>query len=881
MTNSGSALVLNYTILGDSIWSGGSGNWDTGFSPAVTTNANVVFTGAGGNATNNIASATLNTLQTISFNSTAGSYTLEANSASAGHSATPLELTGSIINNSTSAQTLNLAMTFNAGRMVDTASGNITIGGVINGSGGLTKNGSGTLALTANNTFTGGVQVNAGTLATTDSGGFANSANITVASGATYNVGVTDQINSLNASGSLVLSSGTLTISSSSTNSIVSGAISGGGILTKSGSGTLTISNNNTGYSGQTFHSGGVIEIGHNGALGTGNFLLRNNGATIQSTDATDRTIANRFGTFTGANATYIFGSAGTGNLTFSNTQTSSLGDNRTFTISNSVTRFDGIFTGSGFGITKGGTGLMILAGNNTYSGATTINAGTLQISSTGLLGGGIYSGNISNSGTFLFASNSNQTIAGIISGAGAITKNGTSTLTLSGNNSYSGGTTISAGTLQITSTGLLGGGSYSGNIANSGFLIAGSNSNQILSGIISGTGALTKNGSGTLTLSGSNTYSGGTTISAGTLQITSTGLLGGGSYSGNIVNSGALIAGSNSNQILSGIISGAGALTKNGSGTLALSESNSYSGGTTLNTGTLVIGNAAAAGSGTISQSSGSSLLKIDTTGTIANNMSVFNVLASQSATLSGAITVNNATWDIDTGDTLTISGTVSGNGGVNKNGSGTLILSGSNTYVGATTVNAGTLNAAHANALGSNTTVQVNGGSLLVTADDAINGKNITLASTAAGSAAAAGLSFNGTYNGTAGSLTLSENSTIDLGTGSVAVHFSDLAMGLYKLAIYNWTGTTLWGGGNGNNTDQIYFDTTLDTNELNRISFYSDLTSSSFLGTAFQLSGGSFNQEIIPVPEPETYAVAVILLLGFGIYALRRSPRAQDPV
>jgi autotransporter-associated beta strand protein len=209
-------------------------------------------------------------------------------------------------------------------------------------------------------------------------------------------------------------------------------------------------------------------------------------------------------------------------------------------------------------------------------------------------------------------------------------------------------------------------------------------------------------------------------------------------------------------------------------------------------------------------------------------------------------------------------------------------LILSGSNSYASATTVNAGTLEAAHANALGGNTTVQVNGGSLLVTADDAINGKNITLASTANGSAAAAGLAFTGTYNGTAGSLTLSENSTIDLGTGSVALHFSDMVMGFNKtLAIYNWTGTTLWGGGNGDNIDQIYFDTALETNELNRISFYSGLTSSSFLGTAFQLSGGSFNQEIIPVPEPETYAVAVILLLGFGIYALRRSPQAQDPV
>jgi autotransporter-associated beta strand protein len=242
----------------------------------------------------------------------------------------------------------------------------------------------------------------------------------------------------------------------------------------------------------------------------------------------------------------------------------------------------------------------------------------------------------------------------------------------------------------------------------------------------------------------------------------------------------------------------------------------------------------------------------------------------------------VNNANWEVDAGDTLTISGAVSGNGGVTKNGDGTLILSGSNSYNGSTVVNTGTLTAAHANALGGNTTVQINGGSLLVTVDDALNGKNITLASTANGSAAAAGLTFNGTYNGTAGSLTLSENSTIDLGSGSVALHFSDMVMGLYKLAIYNWTGTTLWNGGNGNNTDQIYFDTALDTNELNRISFYSGITSSSFLGTAFQLSGGSFNQEIIPVPEPETYAAAALLILGYAVHSmwLKRKAGRQHP-
>jgi autotransporter-associated beta strand protein len=320
----------------------------------------------------------------------------------------------------------------------------------------------------------------------------------------------------------------------------------------------------------------------------------------------------------------------------------------------------------------------------------------------------------------------------------------------------------------------------------------------------------------------------------------------------------------------LSGDMSGSGSLTKNSSGTLTLSGNSSYSGITTLNSGTLVIGHANAAGSGTIFQTDGTSLLKLDTTGTMANSMSVYNVLATQNVTASGAITVNNATFEVEAGDTLELSGAVSGTGGVTKNGTGTLILSGSNSYTNPTTINSGTLNAANANALGSNAVVIVNGGSLLVTADDAINGKDVTLNST---STTVAGLAFSGTYNGTVGALTLSRDSILDLGTGSVAAAFSNLVMGLYNLKIYNWSGTTLWGGGNGNNTDQIYFNRTLTNSELDRISFYSSLDNNSFLGTAYQFDSGSFANEIIPVPEPSTYIAGLILLVGAVVHFLRR--------
>jgi autotransporter-associated beta strand protein len=224
-----------------------------------------------------------------------------------------------------------------------------------------------------------------------------------------------------------------------------------------------------------------------------------------------------------------------------------------------------------------------------------------------------------------------------------------------------------------------------------------------------------------------------------------------------------------------------------------------------------------------------------------------------------------------VDSGDTLTISNSINGTGGVNKTGAGTLVLSGSNSYSGATTVNAGVLQANNANALGSNTTVTVNGGSLLVSADDAINGKNITL-----NSASTAGLAFSGNYSGNIGKLTLQANSIIDLGTGnSVVAHFAELAfLNDSILKIYNWSGTTLWEGGTGNNTDQIYFASGASGN-LDRISFYSDF-GNAFLGNGYQILGGEFANQVIPVPEPETWATGALLLLWTAFWAHRKYRR-----
>ena len=132
---------------------------------------------------------------------------------------------------------------------------------------------------------------------------------------------------------------------------------------------------------------------------------------------------------------------------------------------------------------------------------------------------------------------------------------------------------------------------------------------------------------------------------------------------------------------------------------------------------------------------------------------------------------------------------------------------------------------------------TVQVNGGTLLVSADDAINGMTVTLNST---STNVAGLALSGNYSGLVDNLTLSKNSIIDLGEGSVSIMFDTIVMSTYMLDIYNWTGTTLWNGGTGNDTDKVYFGPDLSDEALAKIRFHSGAVGvgDSFLGSGYDL-------------------------------------------
>jgi fibronectin-binding autotransporter adhesin len=534
------SLIFNTDsyILGGAVQLGVGSITTTG---SITTN---ITASISGNASSGVTKAGAGTLILSGSNSYTGTTTLNTGTITMGN-ANALGSTGNITFSGGSLQygsgiTQDISSRIrNSGSaiIVDTNNNNVSFGTALDASntGGLTKQGTGTLTLSVSNTLTGPLQVTGGTLS---------------------------------------LSSGTLTINTASA-STISGTLSGSGSLTKQGSGTLTISNNNSGYSGETRLEGGVLEIGDNGALGAGTVTFRDAG-TIRSTNAADRTLSLAIGTFTGSTGTvYTFGSAGTGNLTFSGTGSTALGSvTRNLNILNNLTTFGQSFTGTG-AITKSGAGTLILAGANTYTGNTTINAGTLQLGNGGTSGSLSTSSNITVNGTLAF-NRSNDVVQGtdfkssvVISGTGSLVQMGTGNLTLNAANTYSGGTTLNSGTLVINNASAIGSGTFSINGGtlnntsgstitlstnnaqswNGDFAFTGTNDlnlgtgavtlnatrtitvnsgNLTVGGTISGTGfGLTKNGTGTLILSGSNSYTGNTTINAGTLQASVTGALG------------------------------------------------------------------------------------------------------------------------------------------------------------------------------------------------------------------------------------------------------------------------------------------------------------------------------------------------------------------
>jgi autotransporter-associated beta strand protein len=371
----------------------------------------------------------------------------------------------------------------------------------------------------------------------------------------------------LNGSGTLTFAPGaaqTQTVSdviADQTGSGGTGANAGSWSLAKSAAGTLTLSAANT-YTGGTTVTGGLINFNSAGNFGSGNITL--DGGGLQWATGTTTDISSKLAAF------------GAGGATFD-------------TNGNNVT-LASTLSGAG-SLTKIGAGMLTLTGNNSYQGGTALNAGTLAVGSSTALGTGALT--FANGTTLQAAANgltlanamtlngtdtvdtqiNALTLSGMLSGAGSLTKIGAGMLTLTGNNSYQGGTALNAGTLAVGSSTALGTGALTFatgttlQAAANGLTLANAmtlngtdtvdtQANALaLSGTLSGTGALTKVGSGMLTLSGNNSYSGGTTVNAGTLIV-----------NGSIANSAVTV---NSGAALAGIGT-VGATTINSGGTFA-----------------------------------------------------------------------------------------------------------------------------------------------------------------------------------------------------------------------------------------------------------------------------------------------------------------------
>lgn len=526
----------------------------------------------------------------------------------------------------------------------------------------------------------------------------------------------------------------------------LNGVISGVSGFIKIGTGTLALGNTNT-YNGDTVVSAGVLQIAANDNLGNAARRLTVTSGTLRTTASFS---LNRDVTLNSASSTLE---------TTTGTTLSATG----------ILDDGGVVTGS---LTKIGAGTLVLSNVNTYRGGTTVNAGVLQISQDRNLGAAntalsLDSGTLRTTATFTVdratslgagggvvetapdgaAASTTLTLAQAVDGAGKLTKQGSGTLILAAANDYQGGTDVNAGVVQVASDQNLG---RAGTLvtlatgtlrATASFVMARGMTIQAAggtvdtsaagvrleaNGVVGGDGRLTKTGDGVLVLAGSNTYRGGTSINGGVVEVAANDNLGdaGGSVS---FSNGTLRTASSFSSAraislvaagtvdttragetlsISGTISGGGSLRKDGAGTLVVTGTNTYTGGTTVAAG----------------------------------------ILQGNSSSLQGAIS-NAAQVIFDQAATGTYSGVMSGSGELVKQGSGQLNLTAINTLTGTTSVNAGILNIT--GSIGGNADV-ASGATIMGTGSI---GRDVTNSGTIIPgnlSAASGTLTINGNYRG-----------------------------------------------------------------------------------------------------------------------------------
>lgn len=664
-------------------------------------------------------------------------------------------------------------------------SSNTSYAGNITGTGSLTKSGAGILSLSGANAWTGGTTVSAGTLRATSASGFAANSAYVVNGGTLDLNNYALTMSSLSGTGgAIALGSASLNLSQA-TNTAYAGTISGTGSFIKQGIGNLTLSGVNT-YRGGTSINAGTL-TGTTSSFGTGNITNNSQLVFEQSTD----------GTYAGA-------ITGTGSLTKAGSGTVNLSGDVSYQghtiISGGALDVDGAFTvgaGKALSITSGTTNPALLADTLSIGSGASFNLNGItdqsqldkvliktengitgnfaNVTIGGFTGSVDYmtlntrksddgknylaaydlswtAGNNLAHGTLTLADVTNEIDIGIVLSnqaanqatgwnGQALTKAGAGTLILSAENTYSGGSTVSAGTLQIGNGGTTG--SVQGAIINNAALVFNRSNTITSNNTISGTGHLVQAGSGTLILAGTNTYSGGTMIDAGTLSVRADHNLG--AASGGITFNGGQLAVTdtfdsaralafNTNATInvatgqtfgvSGQISGAGSLLKAGQGTLRLDNTANVYGDTIIAEGTLIgnaaslrgnIGNIGNAGTLVFSQATDANFA-----GNIAGYEDMEGAVVKQGAGTLSLQGISTQDWTIAAGGVTTASERFGGNASISagasltfeqisnahaatvltgqgnfiKQGTGTLELTADNSaFAGVTQVNAGKL--------------------------------------------------------------------------------------------------------------------------------------------------------------------------------------------
>jgi autotransporter-associated beta strand protein len=621
-------------------------------SVALTSFGAISMTGMLGTANSNTGRLTINTtagnsdvtlntpvgvsgvdygLAELTVNAGAGAITLGTHNGQAWGTVNAISLTGGAIN-----ATANLN-SFNTLTVTNSADG--TFSGSLSGSGSLTKAGNGTLTLTAHNGYAGGTNVNAGILNIDVQGNQGASAlgvnkAVFVASGATLRLNQTDGLGYYGANPSSLTIAGAMTTAAGIHSSIGNFGITlNGGTLTSEGAGD-----------------------------GQGNYIL----------DGTVTTLANAASSVISANAIGLRnGSTSNQSVMFAVADGAAATD---LSVSSALNN------GSGTnGLTKTGDGELLLTGNSSYSGTTTIIAGTLKIGNGGS-SGSLYSPSVPWNGNLTFGGagaivNDGALIYDITGGAVHVNRtiSGLGTVSVTGNQSvhFADGTTISTTGAQAYSATATGNRYHGFNLADNASVALTSFGAISMTGMLgtanSNTGRMAINtsaGNGDVTL---NTPVGVSGVDYGLAELTvnaGAGAITLGTHNGltwGTVNAisltgGAVNATANLNSFstltvtnsvdgtFSGVLSGSGAMTKAGDGTLVLTANNTFSGGTTINGGTLQIGNG---GGGSLA---GGSAVVIAAGGRLVNATTNGNSLSLAVLTLTGGelAATNTPAWNL-----------------------------------------------------------------------------------------------------------------------------------------------------------------------------------------------------------------------------------------